>query len=511
MERSKMKISLSLLGFLTAVAVLPAAADAAEYEVGPGLSLEAIGDVPWESLEPGDQVLIHWRETPYQEKWVIGRSGTADSPITISGVPGPGGELPVIDGRDATTRSALNFWNEERGVIKIGGSNQPPDTMPSYIVIENLDVKSGRPPYEFTGRDGTGAYRENAASIYIEKGQHITIRNCIIRDSGNGLFVAAADGETQDILVEGCRIYDNGIEESIYEHNSYTAAIGITFQYNYYGPLRDGCGGNNLKDRSAGTVVRYNWIESGNRQLDLVYAEDSDVLVTHPDYHETFIYNNIYFSNNTVVSTRTGNTTLMRLSTNDETADVRNTIVYTTAPGSSLAMSNAAGIIHLRSNWLNEGWVDSHSGLEGEIIDDGGNITGDEPGFEDFTGQDFHLASSSVCRDAGGELAAQALAENSVEYQYVMHTGAELRPVDGTLDMGAFEYGTVPTPEEGAEPLPEAVDLVEPQTDPADTADAVSEAPDPSQDGQADAFDLPGEGEEADGGGGSGCGCRIAR
>ena len=69
----------------------------------------------------------------------------------------------------------------------------------------------------------------------------------------------AHDGLTQNILVERNWIYDNGIEGSYYEHNTYTAAIGITYQFNRMGKLRDGCGGNNLKDRSAGTVIRYNY------------------------------------------------------------------------------------------------------------------------------------------------------------------------------------------------------------------------------------------------------------
>jgi hypothetical protein len=94
----------------------------------------------------------------------------------------------------------------------------------------------------------------------------LIIRNCILRDSGNGLFIGAYDGETEDILVEGNWIYDNGIEGSIYEHNTYTAAIGITYQYNRFGPLRGTAGGNNLKDRSAGLVVRWNWLERGNRK-----------------------------------------------------------------------------------------------------------------------------------------------------------------------------------------------------------------------------------------------------
>ena len=62
---------------------------------------------------------------------------------------------------------------------------------------------------------------------------------------------------------------------SIYEHNAYTEALGIVYQFNHFGPLCASCLGNNLKDRSAGTVVRYNWIEGGNRQLDLVESDSA--------------------------------------------------------------------------------------------------------------------------------------------------------------------------------------------------------------------------------------------
>ena len=42
------------------------AVDATDYEVGSGPAmLPKISDVPWESLAPGDRVLIHWRATPY--------------------------------------------------------------------------------------------------------------------------------------------------------------------------------------------------------------------------------------------------------------------------------------------------------------------------------------------------------------------------------------------------------------------------------------------------------------
>ncbi len=267
---------------------------AADYHVGPGQTLGAIGDVAWELLEPGDRVYIHWRSDPYLEKWVIGVSGTAQAPILVSGVAGPQGQLPVIDGRNATTRRALSYWNEDRGLLKIGGSSTPGEEIPSYIIIENLDLRSARPPYTFTDDSGNqDNYKNNAASFYVEIGEHLTIRNCILRDSGNGIFVGVNEGRTKDILIEGNYIYDNGISGRIYEHNTYTSAIGITYQYNRMGALRIGAKGNNLKDRSAGLVVRYNWIENGNRQLDLVDGEDSGLVVSHPSYRTTHVYGNI--------------------------------------------------------------------------------------------------------------------------------------------------------------------------------------------------------------------------
>ncbi|MFZ5451957.1 MAG: right-handed parallel beta-helix repeat-containing protein [Thermodesulfobacteriota bacterium] len=456
-----------------ALLCLPLPAPAATFEVGPGRPYGNIGDVPWENMQAGDQVLIHWRSEPYKEKWVIAVQGTEQQPFTVTGVANAGGALPVIDGNGATTRSSLNFWNESRGVIKIGGANTPAVETPTWIVVENLEVRSGRTPYQFTGRSGVTSYTDNAASIYVENGQKVTISNCIIHDSGNGLFVSAA---SRNVLIEGCWIYDNGIEGSIYHHNTYTAALGMVYQDNYFGPLRSGCLGNNLKDRSAGLVVRYNWIDSGNRQLDLVDAEDSMDLVNAPSYHQTLVYGNIliepeepgnsqivhyggdsgdtsiyrkgtlYFYNNTVVSTREGNTTLLRLSTNDETCDCRNNIVWTTATGDHLAMLNAAGVLHLKNNWLKSGWVASHSGLTGTIIDDGGNLRGDSPGFVDAPQQDFHLRRQSPGINAGAGLPAAA---DPVNRQYVKHRRSRVRPADGRLDLGAFEFtaglGVIPS------------------------------------------------------------------
>lgn len=445
---------------------------AADYHVGDGQPLATIAAVPWQSLMPGDTVWIHWRATPYQEKWVIGRQGTMGSPISVRGVPGPGGVRPIIDGQNATTPPQLNFWNEGRSVIKVGGSNTPANTVAQWIVIEGLDIRGARMPNTYTGDDNlVHTYSQNAAAIHVELGEHITIRDCIIRDSGNGLFVSSAgDAVSRDITIEGNYIHSNGNSGSIFEHNTYTAAIGIVYQYNRFGPLQSGAGGNNLKDRSAGMVVRYNWIEGGNRQLDLVDAEDSTLIRDDPAYNRTDVYGNVliepagagnkqiihyggdsgtlgdyrkgllYLYHNTIISTRTDSTTLMRLSTNDEHCDARDNIIYVTTAGNALALLDSSGVLDFKRNWLKPGYVSSFGGLTGTINNDGTSITGASPGFVNEAGQDFALTAGSTCVNAAIALHPNVMPGGAIVRQYVKHQTSQARIVVGAAsDLGAFE------------------------------------------------------------------------
>jgi hypothetical protein len=460
---------------LLVLAAPPAAAT--NYEVGPGRALEAIAEVPWESLGPGDTVQIHYRPEPYREKWVIGRSGTAQAPIVVRGELGPNGERPVISGDQATTPPALDYTGESRGVLKIGTSNVPPESLPEHIVVENLEIRSAHAAYTFRDDHGaTQSYAQNAAALYVERARHLTIRNCVLHDSGNGLFVGAFYGDTRDITIEGNWIHGNGNAGSIYEHNTYTAAIGIVYANNRFGPLRAGASGNNLKDRSAGLVVRNNWIEGGNRQLDLVDGEDTQVIVDDPSYRETFVYGNVliepdgagnsqiihyggdsgdeaiyrkgtlYLFHNTVVSNRSGNTTLLRLSSDAEHADVRNNVLYVAATGDRLAMLDATGSVELSHNWTKAGWVESHGGSAG-VFDDGSGIESAAPGFADEVAQDFRPAAGADILDAGTALHPDALPDYAVVRQYREHQANETRPDDGFPDLGAFEFCATPCPE----------------------------------------------------------------
>jgi hypothetical protein len=467
------------IALVVAAAVSPALAEGREFVVGPRSKLKTPNDVPWESLEPGDRVTIEWRPEPYRSKWVICRKGTKKSPIIVRGQRGKDGQRPVIDASGASTRAVLDYWNENRGVIKIGGANHPADTTPAWIVIEDLEIRGARPGARYRGREGEQEYAENAAAIFIEKGENITVRSCVLRDSGNGFFSAPA---SRDIVLARSVLLENGNPASAYEHNSYTSGSGVTLEFNRFGPLVAASNGNNVKDRSAGFVFRFNWVEGGNRQLDLVDAA-ADATESggaakkkaHPSadprYRETWVYGNVlvereddgngqiihyggdsddvsgyrngtlYLFHNTILSLRTDTTTLLRLSTEREKADVRNNIIHVAGAGGGLAILESAGSVSLERNWLSDGWkpsLDTGSGT----VQASANLSGTDPGFVAIAEGNLRLGRTSAALDAAGELAPAARKPHPIDQQRAMDGSSEKRRPKGKPDLGAYESGT---------------------------------------------------------------------
>ena len=170
---------------------------------------------------------------------------------------------------------------------------------------------------------------------------------------------------------------------------------------------------------------------AGNRQITH-YGGDSGVTASYRK-------GTLYFYNNTVVSTRTDRTTLLRLSTNEETCDFRNNIAYVTAAGNTLSLVDGAGVLNLSHNSFKPGYVATFGTLTGTINDDGTSVLGSSPGFVDEAGQVYNLAAGSNCINAGTFLHPNVLPSNDVNRQYVKHQLSEGRVNDGVLDVGGYE------------------------------------------------------------------------
>lgn len=451
--------------------------------------MNSIAAVPWPNLVAGDTVFIHWKAEPYREKIFISNSGAADRPIRILGVPGPLGERPVVDGQNATTSSQFKYpypGTASRGLVVFSRSQAELDGYkPKYIEIEGLELLNATALYTFTDAQGqVMPYRSNASSVFIERGEHITIRNCVVSGSANGLFVASNDSEefqSREILVDGNEIFGNGNVNSDREHNVYTEAIGMVFQFNRFGPLRAGAFGNNIKDRSAGTVIRYNWIEGGTQQMDLIDPEGSfSQALKDPRFHFTYVYGNIIinepdnssvvhyggdsgvtdiyrkgtllFYHNTVIFRSDQRlryrVALLRLDTNDEIADVRNNIFYNVAaspdaPLSEFAFMIVYGKANLGVNWVNDGWLTNRTGVnfEGDLTGTENLVTGSDPGFVSYATSDFTPKAESPVVDRALALAAGVSA--AFEVLYLPHAPGVARIRNGTaLDLGALESRT---------------------------------------------------------------------
>jgi len=465
------------------------------YNVGPGLAYTTIGAVPWNNLQPGDTVDIHWQSGGYHEKLYISSTGTASQPITINGIPNSQGQLPIVDGSNATTSPNMAVFGytplQDFGEIIIyRNENQSTNYFPGYITINDLQIQGAVGGTSYQGYGGTArTYLTGAAGIWTEGCSNITIHGCTITNNDNGVFASVDPGGTYDsnIMLDSNYIYGNGVSGSDRQHNTYIEADGAIYQYNYYGPLRAGSLGNSLKDRSAGTVIRYNFIESSDpgHLLDLVDAEDSiGGLTSLPSYLQTFVYGNtlvstqngpvflvhyggdstlystyrngtLYFYDNTVINqadqSARWRTNVLELDTNQQSVDARNNIFYNTSqtPGATPTLfefaTSQGNINFATSNWVSPGWLSSYiaevGGTYNGTISGTGNFFVDpnnNPSFTNLATYDAYLLAGSNAIGLGGPLAAVAAASYPVTEEYVYNQSSQARST--ISDLGAFAY-----------------------------------------------------------------------
>jgi hypothetical protein len=192
------------------------------------------------------------------------------------------------------------------GVVQIAAGRGENVPLPGYIEIANLRIQDGFQTNQFTAEDGTrAAYHEFSACIHARSVQHLIVRNNVLTGCGLGFFNwtgsgrAWWDGLQIDTVLRGNYFYGNGSAGSYLEHQSYTESDGVLYEYNHFGAMREGAHGSQLKDRSAATIIRYNYIEASPAgwMLDLVEPENGyAALGTTAVYQQTFVYGNVLIS-----------------------------------------------------------------------------------------------------------------------------------------------------------------------------------------------------------------------
>jgi len=277
------------------------------FDVGPDFPYEELDTVPWASMMAGDVVNIHHRALPYKTKFAFAVKATASAPFIINGVTDEDGNRPIIDGRNATTAvgsmpgndtDIFTTDNQGFGLITIKRRpGTPTSENPEWIIIQNLEIRGAAADASYTNSLGATVQYGFSAGIWIQPTSDVTVRNCVIYDNSQGIFTMSKPGgigeSCQRIKIQYNRIYGNGVNGSGYEHGCYIQGYDALIEGNYLGRGRNGAGGSTYKSRVGKEVIRYNWIESTSRMIDMVHPEFTDAFVEYPDFGIDYVYGNV--------------------------------------------------------------------------------------------------------------------------------------------------------------------------------------------------------------------------
>jgi len=442
-------------------------------EVGPGQTYEEIHDIPVADVVPSTLVKIHHRAAPYQTKVFIDVIATETDRVRFQGIPNADGDLPVVSFENATGwGNNINQWTENLGVFVVYGTW---GNKPEWIEIVNLHIKDA-------------VY----AGVWA-KADHVSVKGCILENNPNGVFLQAANQLlieiSADNLIEGCKFTGNGTVGGYHHHNIYTQGISPIIQFNTIERVQDGSLGASLKDRSSNTIVRYNYIETSTRTIDLVEPEDTDQILTAiPNWDDAYVYGNLllnedppvtgagvsmihygydnsptyrregtlFFENNTIVVDRNDGiwrVNLFDVKSNDAVVNYNNNILTATGMQTFYIFrsneTNNAGHIDFGASWISTTGTQNDWELTENPSDDysmtGENniITGSSPGFTDPASGDYSLTNSSPCLAVGEDLLTDLGLD--VSFNSITTDDIGSRTDQSNPDLGTFHIA-VPLP-----------------------------------------------------------------
>ncbi|MCA9672962.1 MAG: right-handed parallel beta-helix repeat-containing protein [Myxococcales bacterium] len=396
-------------------------------------------------------------------------------------------------------RGTANDLAAGKGIFVFAGSN---------ITVEGIEFS-----------DATLAQDKNGAGIRWQ-GQGLVVRRCNFHDNDDGIL--AGDSPNADVLIEYSIFDNNGFGDG-QSHNIYVnRARKLTIQHSVFTRAYIG---HEIKSRAFENLILYNRISDGNartsRSIDLseggtstlignvieqgATADNNTVIgyaLENPNTHTLALT----LVNNTIVNKRQ---TVRFIQMRDTTKlTLINNIFYSTTVAGTLVAGN--GTVTGQNNYVPSGAAGA-GGLSGSF---NGALS-----FVSLANVDFRLQAGSVAIDKG---IAPVAATLEPKWQYVHPAMRVARAVvNGTIDVGAYEFGTPQSSDGGSPPAdggsppsdgaatesgPPPGDGAPPAGDSARGVDGSS----PGADGSSPATDSGSSGDGGGGGGDDGGCCSLA-
>lgn len=406
---------------------------AATYEVGPGKAypnLDAVVNI----LKPGDIVEVTGDQT-YPGGVIFDNPGESAAKITIRGIR-VNGKRPVFSGGTNTIEARANHY-----------------------VFEGLDLTGG------------------TSRCFYHHADDIVLRDSIVHDCPKH-GILGADSGSGSLLLEYTEVHHCG--NGTFNHQIYMSTNEVDYpgsvfrmQHCY---VHDANGGNGVKSRAERNEIYYNWLEGAlYHEVELigpdpsggvgenVAREDSDVVGNVFRKRNTFAVvrfggdgtgqtNGRYrFVNNTVITYPNANA-VFRLYDGIESLEAHNNLFFAIDGGTvnmvrevEANWTTGQSVIVGTNNWAVNGTTNVPPAWTTTIL-------GTEPGFSNIGADDVRLDMNSPLIDAGASVQsgppdqpfpnplAVPLAHPPL-HAVEASGAASSRPVVGTIDIGAYEYG----------------------------------------------------------------------
>lgn len=264
----------------------------------------------------------------------------------------------------------------------------------------------------------------NGAGIRVNSSD-ITICNSYFHDNENGIL--GGDGH---IIVEYSEFDNNGLGEYGKTHNMYistgTPKFTLRYSYSHHANI-----GHNVKSRAYENHIIYNRIMD-EAEGDASYAIDL------PNGGLSYVIGNVIQQ-----GPFTDNSTMVAYGAEglknpvNQLYMVNNTLVNDRGSGTFISAAGGTEVAKIVNNlFVGSGTI--FSGMAGDLVT---NLASNTPGFANRAKFDYRLTASSVSAiDKGSFPGVAGNYELTPRYQYLHISNGELRPADGALDIGAYEY-----------------------------------------------------------------------
>lgn len=284
------------------------------------------------------------------------------------------------------------------------------------VVIENIEFSGAKVP------------NRNGAGIRME-GTNLTLRNCHFHDNEMGLLTGK--NPSSEIIIENSEFNNNTVEYKRHKKLGHNIYIGEVAKFTLKGSyIHDAETGHNVKSRARENYILYNRITDENL--------GSSYLVDLPNGGNAFVIGNIFHQ-----SSANDNYTLLSFAaernqkkTSSSLYVINNTFVNS-AKDSIFIRNHSAGLTLLVNNlFVGSGKIMQESGERPSNVQ---LLTADFVNAEKFDYRLKQTMNEVINRGIAPGEASNGFSLTP-QYQYVHPVATELRPGNGKIDIGAYEF-----------------------------------------------------------------------